>query len=450
MPSIYSRVAMARALCTLAVSSSVFTPLPAFAATEQDVAQLKAMVQQLRNDYEKRISDLETRLAAAEKKNAAPPAQVPSVAMPKPTPVARANAFNPGIGVVLNGAYRSFSDPNGGDVPGFPGGGESGRGSDGFSLGESELSMAADIDDRFQGKLTFSLADDGGATSLELEEAFIVTQLGDGARLQAGRLLSDIGYLNPRHTHTDDFADRPLPYRMMLNGAYKDDGVGFAWVAPTDTYVELGGEYLRGEQFPAAGASDHGKGAWTAHLKVGDDVGISNSWQAGLSYLDTRPDGRSNDAGDSFTGDSKLWIADAVWKWAPNGDPTLRNLKLQGELFWRDEDGMFTPSGAAAIPYAGKQRGWYAQAVYQFMPQWRVGVRTSGLKADDPGAALANTALDTLDHDPRDYSLMVDWSNSEFSRVRLQYTHDESRPSMDNQWTIQYIMSLGAHGAHTY
>lgn len=453
------RVAPVRTAVTraLVLAAPLCLPMSAI-ASDQDVAELKSMLQQLRSDYESRIQTLENRLAAAEQKSerATPqPASTPAPAVPTPTPtpVASANAFNPGIGLVLNGTYHSFSDPAGGDVPGFPSGEEAGRGNAGFSLGESELSLAADIDDRFRGKLTFSLADDGGSTAVELEEAFLATNIGDGTRVQAGRFLSDIGYMNPQHTHTDDFADRPLPYRMLLNGAYKDDGLGIAWVAPADTFIEVGGEYLRGQQFPSGGSSDRGKGAWTAHLKVGDDIGFSSSWLAGLSYLDTRAEGRLTGAAgaeDSFTGDSKLWIADAIWKWAPNGDPTSRNFKLQGEYFWRDEDGQFTPNGSGAINYAAKQQGWYAQAVYQFMPQWRIGLRTSALKADDPGTALAGTALDTQGHDPRDYSAMLDWSNSEFSRVRLQYTRDESRPISEDQWSLQYIMSLGAHGAHSY
>ena len=54
-------------------------------------------------------------------------------------------------------------------------------------------------------------------------------------------------------------------------------------------------------------------------------------------------------------------------------------------------------------------------------------------------------------HDPYRWSLMADYSPSEFSRLRLQYNNDHSRPgAADNQWTLQYIMSLGAHGAHEF
>jgi hypothetical protein len=58
--------------------------------------------------------------------------------------------------------------------------------------------------------------------------------------------------------------------------------------------------------------------------------------------------------------------------------------------------------------------------------------------------------LDNQGHDPSRTSVMVDYSNSEFSRVRLQFNKDDSGPESDNQWYVQYLMSLGAHGAHQF
>jgi hypothetical protein len=46
---------------------------------------------------------------------------------------------------------------------------------------------------------------------------------------------------------------------------------------------------------------------------------------------------------------------------------------------------------------------------------------------------------------------MVDFSHSEFSRLRFQVNKDESRAdAKDTQWYLQYVMSLGAHGAHAF
>ena len=55
-------------------------------------------------------------------------------------------------------------------------------------------------------------------------------------------------------------------------------------------------------------------------------------------------------------------------------------------------------------------------------------------------------------HDPTRHSAMLDWSPTEFSRLRLQLARDKSRADSpaDNQVLLQYIASLGAHGAHRF
>ena len=56
-----------------------------------------------------------------------------------------------------------------------------------------------------------------------------------------------------------------------------------------------------------------------------------------------------------------------------------------------------------------------------------------------------------LEQDPTALALMLDWSNSEFSRIRLQFNRESFvKHDDDNQILLQYIMSLGAHPAHTF
>ena len=46
---------------------------------------------------------------------------------------------------------------------------------------------------------------------------------------------------------------------------------------------------------------------------------------------------------------------------------------------------------------------------------------------------------------------MADWTNSEFGRIRLQYNHEDLNDvATDKQVILQYVMSLGAHGAHPF
>ncbi|MCA9018254.1 MAG: hypothetical protein KDA77_23230, partial [Planctomycetaceae bacterium] len=311
--------------------------------------------------------------------------------------------------------------------------------------------FSANVDDKFYGSLTVALVEEDGETSVELEEAFMQTLgLSAGFIVKAGRFFSNVGYLNQFHAHADDFEDRPLPYRAFLNNQFTDDGIQISWVAPTSLFLELGTELFRGNGFPAGGSDGEGFDNWSVFGHVGGDVGINNSWRAGLSYLSSNAHERETGEGDLFTGDSDLLIADFVWKWAPNGNADNRNFKLQGEYFWRDEDGLFTPDGGSALDYGENQDGWYLQGIYQFMPQWRAGVRYARLHANDPGAAFAGTVLDDHGHDPHDTSVMLDWSPSEFSRLRLQYNMDKTQLDRDDQILLQYIMSIGSHGAHQF
>jgi hypothetical protein len=103
--------------------------------------------------------------------------------------------------------------------------------------------------------------------------------------------------------------------------------------------------------------------------------------------------------------------------------------------------------------YDGSQSGWYAQAVYQFQPRWRVGLRYDQLEADNSGSdvvVLGEAGLDDEGHTPTRSSLMLDYNHSEFSRLRLQYNQDDSSENPDQQIYLQYVMSLGAHGAHQF
>jgi len=362
------------------------------------------------------------------------------------------NAFNPDIGLIINGTYGQFSrDPAQYAVSGFPLGGESDPGSRGFAIGESELAISSNIDPDWYGMFTYSIAGDDTAA---VENAFVqTTSIGHGLTVKFGRLFSGIGYLNEQHAHTWDFADTALAYRALLGSQFGGDGLQVRWLAPTDLFTEAGAEMFNGDAFPAGGNANNGRGAWATYVHFGDDVGDSNSWRAGVSYLSTKADKRATgdpNNPDIFTGTSKVMIADFVWKWAPHGNPYNKNFKLQAEFLRSSNDGEFTPVGGVATSYSAVPYGWYVQGVYQFMPRWRVALRHDQLHADDPGAAFAATVLDSQGHNPNRNSVMIDYANSEFSRLRLQYNRDDSQPQANNEWFFQYTMSLGAHGAHIF
>jgi len=489
-------------------------PLGALAADPPGadaLAQAREQIRQMKEEFEARIRALEKRVQEAEAKAdraiaqtpaagsavggggpaagtgagpaaspvaspAATPAPSPVASAPAPLPAAgaaaSANAFNPAMSVILGGTYAHLSqDPAKYRLQGFiPGGDDMGPGARGFNLGESELTLSANIDHRFAGQLTFSM---DAENKVSVEEAFVrANGLALGINAAAGRMLSGIGYLNSQHAHAWDFVDAPLAYQAFFGGQYKNDGVQLKWLAPLDQFLEFGLELGRGATFPGTDRNKNGANSVAAYAHLGDDIGTGGSWRLGVSYLRTGAADRTFDdvdrngiaVSDAFTGNSRMWIADAIYKWAPGGNATQTNLKLQGEYFRRTESGTLTYDTLAqslgTLPggYGATQSGWYVQGVYQFMPAWRAGLRydrldsgSYSLSTIDSGALDPGDFARLLSYNPSRTTVMADYSPSEFSRFRLQFAQDKSRPgATDRQIFLQYIMSLGVHGAHTF
>lgn len=428
---------------------------PVLAASDNDIQTLRSEIQGMKQSYENRIHDLEYKLSKME--NEKVPANQAAAAPISMGAVSSNNSFNPAIGIVLNGKYSNFSEENS-EITGFGTPGEGARGEEGFKLGESEVNLSSNVDDKFRGNLTASFVNEDGGDGIEIEEAFVQTLSGiglpKGMGIKAGRALWTFGYLNEQHTHTDDFADRPLPYRVFLNNAYNDDGAEVSYVLPTDFYSEVGGGIFRGDDYPFGSASGSGKGAWSAFARVGGDIGEDQTWRVGGYMLSGDTGARlSNEDTVNFAGDSTLYAADLRYTWAPTGNPYEQEVLFQSEYFLRKEHGTYedTGSGTGAVAFDDGASGWYAQGVYKFDPQWRVGYRYSQLQSPGTPAGLVGSRLDSGGHNPDAHAVMVDWSNSEFSRIRLQYNHENLEPGQDdNQILVQYIMSLGAHGAHKY
>ncbi len=422
----------------------------AIATTRSDIKSLRNEFYNIKKSYEKRISNLENRL---EKNSTA-------LNSANSTRNIYGNKLNPSIGIILNGKYSNFSK-NESEFAGFGVGEEGERGKEGFSIGESELNFSSNIDDKFFGSLTAAIVNEDGSDKVELEEAFIQTTPGfglpTGLSVKAGRSFWKLGYLNEHHAHSDDFADRPLTYRAFINKSFNDDGAQISYILPTDFYAEIGGGSFRGDDYPFGGGD--GTSNYSAYFRVGSDIGEKQNWRLGVSTLSgeaktgrvTNEDDNGNNV--TFIGDTDLYIADLRYNFAPTGNAKNQELTLQGEYFYRDEKGTYEDTKAATgvINFDDNSSGWYLQTVYKFKPQWRVGLRYSELLSANTPAGLSDSALDSQNHDPKSYTTMVDWTNSEFSRIRLQYSHEElSKNSHDNQVTLQYIMSFGAHSAHKY
>jgi hypothetical protein len=473
--------------------------LPAYADQASDLAELKAQMTQMQREYAARMVILEKRLskaeaeaktarasagaksasaartnsktaavpAAATDKTAAavalpqpsqpvetaaqivpapPPEQTASLELPPspPTPPATSNnAFNPGIAAVLNGFYLAAShDPATARIAGIAPGGDIGLPHRGFSIGESEISLTANIDPFMSGFLDISFQNDNTPA---VEEAYILSKdLPYGFTLKGGRFLSAIGYINERHAHDWLFSDAPLPYRAFLNNQYGDDGLQVRWLAPTEQFLEFGAEVFRGEAYPASGSRNAGAGTFTAFVNTGNDINDSSSWLAKASYLHSDAKNRDNN-GHLFNGTTDLGILSGVYKWAPGGNPTVSNLSLTSELFLDRQAGFYD-----GVRVDQDRWGGYVQGFYQFMPRWSVGLRYAALSTAGVPLALVGSDLDDLGHASSAATAMLEFDTSEFGRFRASYTHDQAGFNPIDELLLQYTVIYGPHGAHRY
>ena len=352
------------------LAAALATACPAH-ADDADLAALRAEVKAMKADYETRIQTLETRLAKAEASatnaaQASPPPQDTASSTPS-----NPGAFNPEISVILQGGYAHLKDIPERRITGFLPNGTAPGSTRGFSVDDSELVLASNVDPYFRGYFNATLNDG----KVGVEEAWFQTlALGQGLTLKGGRFRSGIGYQNEQHPHAWDFATNNLMYEALFGEGYGNDGLQLRWVAPTDLFTELGAEIGRGANFPGTDRNTNGVGSYALYGHIGGDVGDSHSWRGGVSYLSTRAEARSGtladfagtDVNTAFTGDSKTWLADFVWKWAPLGNTTIHNFKFAAEAFRREENGSLDcvdgMCGAGSLgAYRAIQYGGYAQ-----------------------------------------------------------------------------------------
>jgi hypothetical protein len=359
------------------------------------------------------------------------------------------NLMNPNISLILDTfGYTSNlkqSELENRGIPGYTDEGLPYR--KGVNLESAELFLFAPVDPYFNLYATIPVTEDG----VELEEAyFLTTSLPYGIQVKGGKFKSGLGRINGQHPHAWDFLDAPLPYRAFMGGeGVTEKGVQINYLPPLPFYTLLGIEILQGENETLFGPDAHsGPHAFTAFAKASFDIGDNSTILVGQSVISgsTRTDTIADD--NEFSGTSTLYDTEATFKWKPSKN---QSLTLQSEYIYRYQRGDLEDMVASTSDSLKRaQDGLYVQSVYQ-MDRWRLGARYDllGLFKDD--YVFSGTDQD-FGKDPWRVSGMLEFNPTEFSRIRLQYNHDRSaRDGKTNQeWFLQFVMGIGAHGAHPF
>jgi len=337
----------------------------------------------------------------------------------------------------------------------------------GFNLRHVELQFSAEVDPYFKATTIAAVSEEGA----ELETAEIETTcLPGGLKIKGGKFFSDFGRINPLHSHQWDFVDQPLIYALTLGDhGLNEKGVQVSWLAPIPSYCLLGVEIFQGENEVLFSSLNEaplplhdGPRLGVGWLKFGPELpgrhGLQIGLFGGIGKHQEAHDGDGDGAEDHwFDGQGTFFGADLVYKYDDTRAYGRGDLTLQGEYCFRRKDLEVTAHdilpGLVGNHKIDDQDGYYLQAIYGFMPRWRTALRWEQVGLTSTSDLPDATVLDF--GSSWRIGLMIDFTPSEFSRLRLQfnrgdYALDSGRTEGVTEVMLQCMVSLGTHGAHKF
>ncbi len=333
----------------------------------------------------------------------------------------------------------------------------------GFTIQNVELVLEGAVDPYFRGQanVVMQLTPEG-ETTVELEEAYVTTtSLPHNLQVKAGTYFSEFGRLNPQHPHSWDFVDQPLVNGRFLGpDGLRNPGARVSWLMPTPFYSELflSIQDSQGETAASFGGYPgeviYGRPIQERPVRTLGDMLYVPRWTGSFDLTDnqTLVVGASGAFGPNGTGQdtsTQIYGIDLFWKWkAPNAQAGFPFVKWQTEAMARRyEAGAWTPDAGAPLPAETfRDRGAYTQVSWGFRRGWVAGLRGDYLSASD-GA----DGTDPSEQARWRVSPNLTWFPTEYSKLRLQWNHDELEltGSEDSIW-LQFEFLLGAHAAHKF
>jgi hypothetical protein len=417
---------------------------PAYAQDAAAAQALRTEIDQLKKDFDARLADLESRLAALsgtpppgviaepvtpiQTPTPAPstsPAQVPGGAEGAALPVygnaaASSKVFNPDTAVIGN--FLGATGEN--KVNPLPA----------LQLSESEVSLQAIVDPYARADFFLSFGEEGVA----VEEGYITfpTLPGD-LLMKVGKMRAAFGKVNTLHTHVLPWTDRPLVTDNLVGG---DDGIDDAGISVSRLipnpwfFLEGTGQVYRGDSDDVFHSTKRGNLSYVGHLRGYQDVSESTNLDLGVSYArGHNPSGLLSGGDAEARGRfiTELFGVDATVRWRPLRRAIYHSFLGRGEFIVSQRD---QPDGRQ------NSSGWYLSGDYQLGRRWFTGLRF------DRSDLLTNADL----HDSG-RSLILTYYPSEFSEVRGQVrrTNYAEGPTA-NEFLFQFQFAIGAHGAHPF
>lgn len=309
----------------------------------------------------------------------------------------------------------------------------------GLQFDEAEVSFVSVVDPYWtlSSNIVFT------ADEVDPEEVWARSTSIPSIQLKVGKLRGTFGKHGQLHTHAFPFIQAPV---IMANSVgeegFKDAGLEAAWLTPLPWYSELtGGVYQAidaNETQPLDfGSTSHDNVPFLGHFENLIDLNDATTLEIGQSALQGR-------GTDGFL--HSAFGADVTVRNVPARNSNRRGWILTSEYIQK--------SSRIDGTYDREQDGWYASLQYRISQLWWLGIR--GEQARDSYADfLLDDAGDPITGKVTRGSVNVAWAPSEFSFVRLEYSHAEAdagpgRTPSDDRIMIQMSYTIGHHPAHAY
>lgn len=309
----------------------------------------------------------------------------------------------------------------------------------GLKFDEAEMSLVSVVDPYWTltGNIVFS------PNGADPEEVWASTTRIPAVQLKVGKLRGSFGKHGLLHTHAFPFIQAPVIMANTIGEeGFKDAGLEAAWLSPLPWYSELtGGVYQAvgpdSEHPLDFGSARHDNIPFLGHFKNQLDLSDATTLELGQSFLQGR-------GGDGYL--HSALGADVTLRSVPPRDSNRRGWIFQSEYLEKGS----RPGGR----YHQEQHGGYASFQCRLSQVWWAGIR--GEQARDSFTDfLVDNAGDRIPGKVTRASVNLAWTPSEFSFVRLEYSHARAdggnglKPS-DDRILLQLSYTIGYHPAHAY
>ncbi len=308
----------------------------------------------------------------------------------------------------------------------------------GLGFDEAEMSVISVVDLYWTFASNIVFVGDG---SVDPEEAWVRSTNIPGVQLKLGKIRGTFGRHGLLHTHAFPFIQGALIMENSIGGeGFKDAGVEAAWLTPLPWFSELTGGAYQAVATDADhpldfGSSRHDNIPLLGHWKNQFDLNSETTLELGQSFLEGRgADGNRHSAAGG----------DVTFRNVPARSSNRRGWILQGEYLQKAS----TVDG----DYIREQDGGYASFQARLSQIWWVGIRGEQARNSFADFVVDDTGTPIPGKVSRG-SVNVAWVPSEFSFLRLEYSHAKADAGIhptDDRLMIQMSYTIGYHPAHAY